>query len=370
MDKFVIGFIGVFFVIGGIDYLLGCPLRLGNKFEDGFKTMGALGLGIMGIYSLSPVLLKILLPLALNISNLLHIDPSIIPASIFATDMGGYQLCTNIAINKEIGKFSAVIIASTLGSTISFTIPIACSLVKADDQEYFAKGIMLGIITLPVGWLAAGLWSGLNIVTLILNMMPISIFAVILSICLIKLPDKTIKGFKYFGKFITGLSIVGIILLGINVIFQIKLVDSLIPFEENMMLVGKITFILAGAYPMLELLTRVLKNFFRRLGRLLGVNSVAVGAMIGNLASNLLVFGNLHEMNPKGKVVCTALGVSGAFVFGGQLAYIASVAPDMIGSYFITKFVSGILSLSLVSIVFQEKYSSTYRVNEIEIAGE
>jgi ethanolamine transporter len=34
-------------------------------------------------------------------------------------------------------------------------------------------------------------------------------------------------------------------------------------------------------------------------------------------------------MNDKGKVICTAFAVSGAFVFGGQLAYVASVAPTL-----------------------------------------
>lgn len=356
MDKFVFYFIGIFFLVGAVDYLIGSPLKLGNKFEEGFKTMGALALGIIGIYSLSPLLLNIIAPIAVKLSSIFHIDPSVIPASFFAVDMGGFQLCTNIASNKEIGMFSAIIIASTLGATISFSIPIASSLIQKEDQEYFAKGIMIGIATIPFGCFAAGLWSGLNISILLLNLMPIIILAISLSICLIKIPDKTIKGFKYFGKFIMCLSIIGIILQGINIIFGIKLVDNLISFEENMKLVGKITFILAGAYPMLEVLIRILKGFFNRLGRLLGVNSVAIGAMIGNLASNLLVFGNLHKMNTKGKVICTALGVSGAFVFGGQLAYIASVAPKMIGAYFITKFTSAILSVILASSIFKEEY--------------
>ena len=56
MDKFVLYLIGSFFVIGGIDYITGSPLKLGGKFEEGIKTMGALGLGMIGIYSLAPIL--------------------------------------------------------------------------------------------------------------------------------------------------------------------------------------------------------------------------------------------------------------------------------------------------------------------------
>ena len=60
MDKIVLYLIGSFFVIGGIDYILGSPLKLGVKFEEGIKTMGALGLGMIGIYSLAPILSNLL----------------------------------------------------------------------------------------------------------------------------------------------------------------------------------------------------------------------------------------------------------------------------------------------------------------------
>lgn len=56
MDKFVLLLIGSFFVIGGIDYITGNHLKLGRKFEEGIKTMGALGLGMIGILSLAPIL--------------------------------------------------------------------------------------------------------------------------------------------------------------------------------------------------------------------------------------------------------------------------------------------------------------------------
>lgn len=41
MDKFVLYLIGSFFIIRAIDYITGNHLKLGEKFEEGIKTMGA-----------------------------------------------------------------------------------------------------------------------------------------------------------------------------------------------------------------------------------------------------------------------------------------------------------------------------------------
>lgn len=77
---------------------------------------------------------------------------------------------------------------------------------------------------------------------------------------------------------------------------------------------------------MLALINRIFKNSFEEIGEKLGINSASVAGILGSLASNLLVFGTFKEMNPKGKVVCTAFGISGAFVFGGQFGFVSGVA--------------------------------------------
>lgn len=38
---------------------------------------------------------------------------------------------------------------------------------------------------------------------------------------------------------------------------------------------------------------------------------MSLASILGNLTSNLLIFASYKEMNPKGKVICTAFGVSG-----------------------------------------------------------
>lgn len=356
MDKFVLYLIGTFFVLGGIDYILGSPFKIGGKFEEGIKTMGALGLGMIGIYSLAPLLSNILAVIIVPISEVFKLDPSIFPSALLAVDMGGYQIASELALTKEMGLFSGIIVASTLGATISFSIPVAIGMISKEDEKYFSKGVMIGIIAIPFGCLAAGIWQNINIGTLIWNLLPIFIFSIVLGIGLLKFHNVLMKGFNIFGKLIMALSVIGLLLQGIEAIFQIKLVSGLAPLSESTYIVGKIAFVLAGAYPMLEVINRIFKDGIEKIGEMFGINSVSVAGILGNFASNLLIFGTYRKMDPKGKVICTAFAVSGAFVFGGQFGFVSGIAPEMLGAFIISKIIAGIISIVLAIWLYEREH--------------
>lgn len=355
MDKLILYLIGIFFVIGGIDYVLGNPLKLGAKFEEGIKTMGALGIGMIGIYSLAPLLSRVLSMIIIPFSKVFNFDPSIFSSAFLAVDMGGYQIASELALTKEMGLFSGIVIASTLGATISFSIPVALGMISKEDEKVFSKGVMIGIITIPVGCLAAGLWQKINLNTLIWNSIPIFVFAIVLGIGLLKVPNVFVKCFNIFGKIIMSLSIAGLLLQGIDAILGIKIVTGMAPLSEATFIVGKIAFVLGGAYPMLALINRIFKKSFEKIGNKIDINSAAVAGILGNLASNLLIFGTYNEMDSKGKLICTAFGVSGAFVLGGQFGFVSGIAPEMLGAFIISKVISGILSIILAIWLYERE---------------
>lgn len=361
MTSFILYIIGFCFVISGVDYIFGNRFRLGTKFEEGIKAMGSLGIAMIGIYSFAPLMAKGLAGVIVPISNHLGIDPSVFTGCLLAPDMGGYQMAKLLAAKKVMGTFSSVIIGSTLGTTLCFTIPIAMSMISKDDYEYFSQGVLAGIITIPLGNLAGGLYMGLDSYLLILNLMPITISAVILALALFKFPGKVLKFFEYFGRGITVLSICGLILQGIDSIMNIQLIQGLAPLSESMTIVGKIALVLGGAYPMLDIVGRVFSKIFERIGESTGINAAAVCGMLGNLASNLLVFSTYKDMNPKGKVITAAFGVSAAFVIGGQMGYISSAAPDMLGAFLVAKLVGGAASIVAASWLF-EREEAKYKV--------
>lgn len=178
-----------------------------------------------------------------------------------------------------------------------------------------------------------------------------------------KVPHVFIKVFNLFGKLIMILITVGLLLQGIDVIFGVRLVSGLAPLSESTVIVGKIAFVLGGAYPMLALINRIFKNRFKEIGEKFGINSVSVAGILGNLASNLLIFGTYKEMNPKGKVVCTAFGVSGAFVFGGQFGFVSGVAQEMLGTFIISKLTAGIISIVL-AVWLYDRESKEFSLKE------
>ena len=57
-------------------------------------------------------------------------------------------------------------------------------------------------------------------------------------------------------------------------------------------------------------------------------------------------------MNKKGKMINSAFSVSGAYLLGGQLAFIGSVqSGNVILIYLLTKFICGIFSIIVVEIL-------------------
>lgn len=353
MDKIVLCLIGFFFVLGGIDAILGNRLTLGEKFEEGIKMMGTFAMCMLGIYSLAPVMAKFCAAVIVPVSGLLHVDPSIIPAIFLAIDLGGYPVATGMALNKDIGMLSGICIASSLGAALNFSIPVASGMIAKEDKSYFFKGVTIGIISLPIGLVLAGLFQGMNIGLLLWNLTPIFVFAVILAIGLLQEPKLLIRCFALLGKIIVSISIVGLLLQGISFIFDIQLVAELAPLSAAMLIVGKSAFILAGAYPLLSAVTRLFKNHFEQIGERTGMNDVSIAGMMGNLANNILVFGTYSRMNPKGKLVCGALTISCSFLFGGQLGFVLSVAPEQLNLFIVFKLTSGIVSIILAVWLYE-----------------
>ncbi|MEW9096869.1 MAG: ethanolamine utilization protein EutH [Clostridiaceae bacterium] len=345
MNKIIMYIIGICFILGGLDYILGNKFKIGDKFCEGIKSMGALAMGMIGIYSLAPVLGNMISKGVIPISNRLRIDPSIIPASILAVDMGGWQISNLMASNEKMALFSGIILASSLGATMSFSIPLALGMISKEDYEEFSKGTMIGFISIPIGALASGIYMGIDFSNLLWNMLPIVLFSIALSIGLIKIPNVLVKVFNFFGRAIVILSIIGLILVGGEVLLDIKIVHGLAPLNESAYVVGKIAFVLGGAYPMLEIINKLFKKSFDRIGKKIGINNYSISGLLGNLANNLLIFGTFKEMDSKGKTMCAAFAVSGAFVLGGQLGFVSGVAPDMVIAFIISKFVGGVFSL-------------------------
>lgn len=343
----------IFSILGGIDKIFNNRYGLGEKFDEGFKSLGGLALSVIGIYSISPIIARGLIPILYPIGKMINADPSVFIGSLLAPDLGGYNTAVAIGNSVEVGQFNGLILSSMLGTIISFTLPVAVGLITKEDFNYFAKGVLAGIMTIPLGMIVGGIMMGISYSDIFFSLIPVVIFSIFVVLGLIKAQDRTIRIFNFLGKIIISISTFGLIISIINYMFDFSIIKDIIPLEEGAILVVKIGIILSGAYPMFYLLSKVLHKYLNKIGEKFALDQYSILGIFSSLANCIPMLGIYDKMNDKGKVLNAAFAVSGAFVFGGQLGYVSSVAPEMVNSYIASKLIAGISAILVASILIK-----------------
>lgn len=355
MEKIMLYIISIFFIIGILDYIMDNKFSLGTRLIEGIQSMGTLALSMIGILSITPIISSFLINNILPIlKDKNFIDPSIISSSILAVDMGGYKIANSISTNQNIIYFSGILISSIVGCTISFTLPLALGIVEEKDIDILCKGILCGLITLPISLFIGGVLLKIDINILINNILPIIILSIIIIIGIYKFPKSTISVFKVISKLILIVSISGLGLQGINSITGQEIIKNLLPVEDVLSIVGKIAIFLSGANVMIEVINRLFYKRINSLAKTLKINSYSITALIGSLASAVIVFNNFDKLDKRGKIICSAFSVGGAYVLGGQLGYVVTEAKEIVYIYIFIKLLSGILALVLSLYISRE----------------
>lgn len=331
----------VFSIIAGIDKIWNNKLGLGEKFDEGFLALPGLALTMIGIYTISPVIGKLLTPILEPLARLIKTDPSVFISSILAPDLGGFPTSQAIAHKKLIGEFNGTILASMLGSTISFIIPVAVGIIPKNDFKYFAKGALAGILTIPLGMLVGGFMMGVGFVDIIFSLIPVIIISLLIGIGLLKLPEKMIDLFETLGNIIIKISTLGLVLSIINFMYGVEIIPDMLPFEEAGLIVLEIAIILSGAYSLLYLISTKLHKYISKIGDKYELDQYSILGILSTLVNCIPMFGIYDKMNSKGKILNAAFVVSGAFTFGGQLGYISSIIPNATNAFIVGKLVAG-----------------------------
>ena len=319
-----------------IDRIIGNKLGLGETFEEGFNAMGPLALGMVGIVCLAPVISDIVAPIIAPVLSLIGADPAIF-GSILANDMGGYQLSMSLSTNEQAGLYSGLIVASMLGSTLVFSIPVGLSLIDNEDRPYFAKGLLIGMITIPVGSIAGGLMAGYDIVMVLLNTVPVLIVSILLAIGLKFIPDAMTKGCVIFGKFVIILITVGLTAAAFEFMTGVVLIPGMAPIEEAMSTVAGIAIVLLGTFPLLSMLTKVLDKPLTAVGQKIGLDANSAAGMFFSLANSIPVFKMMNTMSNRGKIVNIAWLVCAAGALGDHVGFTAGVHPEAIAPVVLSK---------------------------------
>lgn len=347
INEIIIYVMVIFMVLGAIDKCIGNKFGLGEQFEEGIVAMGSLALAMVGIICLSPVLANILSPVVVPIFDMLGADPAMFAGSILANDMGGAPLAMELAKDPNAGLFGGLIVGAMMGPTIVFIIPVALGIIDKEDQKFLATGILAGIITIPIGAFVGGLVAGFDVMMVIRNLIPIIIFAIIIAIGLLKFEDAMIKGFTYFGKGVVIVITLGLAAAIVEALTGIVVIPGMKPISEGIEIVGNIAIVLAGAFPLVFVITKVFNKPLMSLGKLLGINDIAAAGLVASLANCIPMFGMMKDMDDRGKIINVAFAVSAAFVFGDHLGFTAGFNADMIAPMIAAKLIGGITAVIL-----------------------
>lgn len=359
INEIIVIVMAVFLVIGAIDRAIGNRFKLGEQFEEGLNTFGPLALAMVGMISLAPILAKVLNPIVVPIYTLLGADPAMFAGTLLANDMGGYHLAVEMAQSQEAGLLAGTILAAMLGCTVVFTIPVGLGIVSLEDRPYFANGVLVGVITIPIGVLVGGLVAGFPLGMILSNLVPIVIAAALIAFGLWKFPNAMTTGFLAFGKFLVAIISLALAVAAFEYLTGFTIMPAgweLAPVMDGLIIVAQICLFLAGAFPLMYLITKVGKKPLSAFGRLLGINDVASGGLIVSMANAIPTYKLMDTMDKRGIFINTAWSVSAMAILGDHLGFTAGVAPEMITPMIAGKMAAAISAIALAYFIALKRY--------------
>ena len=351
VHEILIAVMSGFAVLGALDRIIGNRFGLGEKFEEGILSMGSLALAMVGIIAIAPVLANLLRPVVVPVYGFLGADPAMFAGTILACDMGAGPLASALTQDAQAAALGGVLCGSMLGATIVFSIPVAMGILKEEDRPALAKGVLAGLVTIPVGILLGGLVAGFPFLKILRNLVPIVLIAALIALGLWKWEKAMIRGFGWFGKGVIALITLGLAAIIVEALTGFVLIPGLATIDEGFQTVGTIAIVLAGAFPLVFVLTKVLKRPLLKLGKLLGINDTAAAGLIASLANSIATFGMVKDMDDRGKVVNIAFAVSAAFVFGDHLGFTAGFAPELLPAMIAGKLAGGVTAVAVALLL-------------------
>lgn len=356
----------IFSALGAADFLIGNKFGIGKEFERAFALFCPMALSMLGMIVLAPAIGVWLSPAFDAFYNAFGIDPSVIPASILANDMGGASLAQSICKSADIGNYNAFVVSSMMGCVLSFTIPFSLGLVNKEHQGELFLGLLCGIVTIPTGCIVGGFMCGISFSALVLNLLPLIIISIIIAISLLFVPKICIKCFSVFGIFMKMLSIFGLIVSIFTFLTKIEIIPHLDSFENGALICANACVTLSGALPFMYIMSKLLDKPLNMLGSRIGINSTSALALLGTVVTNASTFGVMNKMDKKGIVLNSAFAVSAAFSLGGHLAFTMAFDASYVPPMIVGKLISGIFAVALAFLMYKKHTRPSAKHQEAE----
>ena len=348
-----------FAVAGAIDRIIGNRFGLGEKFEKAFFTMGSLVLSMTGMLIIAPVLAELLGPVMTPVFHVIGADPAVFAGMFMGTDRGAAPLAEVLALDPRSGMFAGYVISSMMGATVVFHIPVAME-IAGQDSSFISRGMIAGVITFPIGCLAGGIASGFPIGLILNDIAPVAVISAVLVLGMLKFQQAMVRGFAWLGKGIQTLATFGLLLGILQALVGFTPVEGITPINETFEIVGTVAVFLAGAFPLMHVLTTILRHPLRAVGEKIGINEISAAGPLLTMVNSIPMLESMTEMDPRGKVINAAFCVTGAFMFGDFFGYVAAANAAMLVPMILAKLSAG--AASIVLAILMTRNSSAYAI--------
>lgn len=354
MNLFIVVML-LFAALGLVDEMLGGKWGLMPDFEKGLATMGGLAMSTVGFYAIGISFVQAHADVIALAAEHLPFDPSLVIGCLLAPDMGALAVAQRLAASAALAVFTGAMVSGGLGATIGYQLPVFLAAVKKEEIPELMRGFIFGLIALPAGLLTGGFLLGLSFQEMLLNMIPVLLLCVVLIVAFLILPRQTTAVLIVFGNLIRVISFLlfGITIFGVFVP-EYALVDNAL-VSEMLYMVLRMVIMACGGLVLSHIALDHLKKPIEKLGAFLGVNNESVVGLFLSCTQSLAMLPLFSKMDRRGKIINAAFSVAGAYVVGGQMAFVASLVPSSwLTAYMANKLIAGVLGIVL-ALIFDKK---------------
>lgn len=349
--------LAVFAAIAGIDYLFGNKLGLGSKFERALALMGPMATSITGVIVMVPVLSLGLQHTIVPLFAKIGFDPGVF-GGLIPVDWGGFFLAKDLAADPRLGLFGGVNVAGTFGTVLSFAIPLGMRVLKdKEKQDAFARGILEGLVILPVSLILGGLTAGLSLGEILWHSLPILILSALVLLGIWKNLPLMVRIFTVFSQILRAIGVIGITLGAFQQMSGVTIIPIITPILDAMRTICMITVTMLGCLPLSEFLTRLLRKPLAKLAVKLQTTPEALSDPLMTIASGTAGIIAMQDFDIRGIELNAAFVVYAVSALSAQLSFVINNAPEYMASYMVSKFAGAFLAL-VFSIWMMNKRST------------
>ena len=180
-----------------------------------------------------------------------------------------------------------------------------------------------------------------------MNTIPVAFISLVIIIGMWRSEYIMTAVFVWFGRAVVAVSIFGLLTGMLDYMLDVELIHDTQPLPEVFVIVGNVALMLAGAFPMVSVITKICRRPLQKFGKCLGINEVSSAGMLVSLANSIPMLSTVSDMDRRGKIMNVAFSVSAAYVFGDHLGFVAGYMPDVMVPVIIAKLTAGVTAAAV-----------------------